>query len=243
MRDHLFDQMEATQRVHFWFRARARIVLRLLKPLLKPGMRVMDAGCGTGLLLSQLPGNLQLAGLDPSPKALEHAGRLLGQGADLRQGSLPGEIPFDESSQDLILLTDVLEHIKEDRATLQALYRRLKPGGRLLLTVPAFSFLWSHHDEEHEHFRRYTKGELNQLLKDAGFKLDYSSYYNSLLFPLVLGIRLLKKVFGDKGGDMDLPAAPVNSILYHIFSLERLWIGRLAMPLGVSLIVLARRPE
>lgn len=244
MQAHLFDQMEAIQRRHFWFRARARIVLALLERHWTQGCRVLDAGCGTGLLLSMLPADARLSGLDPSEHALEHARRTLSaRSADLRKGSLPDALPFPAQSQDLILLTDVLEHIEDDGATLRSLRALLAPGGRLLITVPAYGFLWSRHDEEHEHFRRYTRSGLATLLAATGLRPLNLSYYNTLLFPLVLVIRVLKRITGDHGGDMDLPSPPVNELMYRIFAFERHWTGRLPMPFGVSLIALVERAD
>lgn len=242
MKDELIDQMERVQREHFWFRARAVILLTLLKPLLCPGQRVLDAGCGTGLLLSRLPAGLRLAGLDSSPRALEHAATRLPQ-ADLRAGFLPGPLPFEAASQDLILLTDVLEHIEDDAGTLVALRSLLAPGGRLLLTVPALPALWTRHDEEHGHFRRYTRVQLAQRLAAAGFVIEKLSYYNSLLLPLVLAVRALKRLLGRDGDDMETPARPLNALLYHVFALERQWLPLANFPLGVSLVAVARRRD
>lgn len=240
MKDELIDQMERVQREHFWFRARALILLRLMRPLLKPGLRVLDAGCGTGLLLAGLPEGLELAGLDISARALEHAAQRL-PGADLRQGSLPEAMPFAAMSQELVLLTDVLEHIPDHAGTLAALHEVLKPGGRLVLTVPAFRLLWTRHDEEHGHQRRYTRPELHCLLEEAGFTVDKLSYYNTLLLPLVLAVRVAKRLLGRDGDDMELPPAPVNALLYQIFALESFWLPWAGFPAGVSLVAVARR--
>ncbi len=240
MKDELIDQMERVQREHFWFRARAIILLRLMRPWLKPELRVLDAGCGTGLLLAGLPKGLTLAGLDISARALDHAVRRLPD-ADLRQGALPQAMPFGPGSQDLVLLTDVLEHIPDDAGTLRVLHDVLKPGGRLLLTVPALPFLWTRHDEEHGHQRRYTRAQLEERLLEAGFVVEKLSYYNCLLLPLVLGVRAMKKLTGRDGDDMELPAPPLNTLLFQLFALERFWLPWAGFPVGVSLMAVARR--
>jgi len=241
VRDELIDQMERVQREHFWFQARSRILLTLLRPRLQEGIRVLDAGCGTGLLLSQLPAGLRLAGLDVSPRALEHAARRLPD-ADLRSGALPGPLPFEAGSQDWILLTDVLEHIEDDAAALAALRGLLAPGGRLLLTVPAFPFLWTRHDAEHGHFRRYTRAQLRGRLEEAGFAIERLTFYNTLLFPAVLAVRALKRLTGRDGDDMELPPRPLNALFRWVFSLERHWLPVAGFPLGVSLLAIARIP-
>jgi SAM-dependent methyltransferase len=242
MRDELIDQMERVQREHFWFRARAAILHRLLRPWLRSGLRVLDAGCGTGLLLAGLPAGLRLAGLDSSPRALAHAAARL-PGADLRLGALPGPLPFPPGGQDLILLTDVLEHIADDGAALAALAALLAPGGRLLLTVPAHPALWTRHDEEHGHQRRYTRRTLRRVIDQAGLRVERLTGFNCLLLPAVLAVRLLKRLTGRDGDDMEPPPAPLNALLQWIFALERFWLPHAGFPAGVSLLAIARRPD
>jgi len=242
VRDDLIDQMERVQREHFWFRARAAILHRLMRPWLRPGLRVLDAGCGTGLLLAGLPAGLALAGLDISARALEHAGRRLPH-ADLRPGGLPGPLPFAPGSQDLILLTDVLEHIEDDAAALASLRGLLAPGGRLLLTVPALPWLWTRHDEEHGHHRRYRRGQLRGRLEEAGFAVERLTHYNALLLPAVLASRWLRRLLGRDGDDMETPSPLVNCLLYQVFAAERHWLPRAGFPAGVSLVAVARRAD
>jgi SAM-dependent methyltransferase len=245
MQDHLFDQMEAVQKEHFWFRARTEILLHLLDKRLKPNQTVLDVGCGTGLLLSQLPQNLHLQGLDINEHALSFARKRLEDSGhlsvDLRLGSLPNKLNFRSESADFILLTDVLEHIENDGTTLQALHGLLKPTGQLLLTVPAFDFLWSKHDEEHHHFRRYRREQLRQLLLSAGFTIEKLSYYNFRLFPIVLLVRFLKKMVRRDGDDMALPSKAVNKLLCTIFSAEKKHLEKANYPFGVSLLAIVRK--
>jgi SAM-dependent methyltransferase len=244
MQPELFEQMEDIQQKHFWFRARSKIIQDQIAKILNIGDRVLDAGCGTGLLLSSFPIQNHLAGLDISSFALAlAANRLKDRHADLREGHLPDNFPFTEQSQDLILLTDVLEHIEDDQKTLQILFQTLRPGGHLLLTVPAYKFLWSKHDEEHGHFRRYRKTPLKNLLLKSGFRVPRITYFNFLLFPLVLFVRIVKKLFNDHGGDMDMPKSAVNNFLFKIFSLERGWLKNNNFPWGVSLLVIAQKPH
>ncbi len=243
MQDHLFDQMERVQREHFWFRARAEIVLDLLGRELRPGDQVLDAGCGTGLLLERLPPGHALAGLDCSEYALALAARrLAGREADLRHGKLPGECPFESASLDLVLLTDVLEHIEDDLGALRELRRVIRPGGRLLLTVPALPFLWSAHDESHGHHRRYRRRGLNLMLEAAGFLPRRVCYFNFLLFAPVLTVRVFKRLAGRRDSDMEVPAPFLNELFYRVFAAERGWLRNRGFPWGISLIALAEKP-
>ena len=120
----------------------------------------------------------------------------------------------------------------------------LRPGGWILVTVPAFPFLWSGHDEAHHHKRRYLRRGLLKRIREAGFEPVQATYFNGFLFPVIAGIRLLRKLFGRAGGDDEaMPPAPLNLLLTLIFGWERHLIGRLSMPVGVSILALARRPD
>ena len=128
---------------------------------------------------------------------------------------------------------DALEHLEDDCGSLKALRARLKPGGTIVITVPALKMLWSPHDDSHHHFRRYTRPWLKRVVKDAGFNTQFASYYNSFLLPLVAGIRIAKKITGNRSDDTGLPAAPLNATLRTIFSSERHILSWLLFPLGV----------
>ena len=149
---------------------------------------------------------------------------------------------FKRDAYDLVALLDVLEHVPDDVASLRAIHRRLKPGGTLLLTVPANPWMWTAHDAAHHHFRRYSKQQLAEVIADAGFEVQLLSFFNSLLFPLVAAARLIGKVTGKESADDALPSAPVNGVLDRIFGLESGMIGRVPMPFGVSLVAVVRRP-
>jgi SAM-dependent methyltransferase len=142
----------------------------------------------------------------------------------------------------LIALLDVLEHVPDDLASLRAIHRRLKPGGALLLTVPANPWMWSAHDAAHHHFRRYTKKQLAELFLRSGLEVQLLSYFNTLLFPLVAAARVTGKVTRKDSADDSLPSAPVTSVLRRVFGLEAGIIGRVPMPFGVSLVAVVRRP-
>jgi SAM-dependent methyltransferase len=150
---------------------------------------------------------------------------------------------FPADSYDLIALLDVLEHVPDDRGSMASIMTRLKPGGALLLTVPANPWMWTAHDVAHHHHRRYRKAEIEKLVRGAGYEIDLLSPFNSLLFPPIAAVRLLGKVTGKDDSDDAMPGALVNKTLDTVFGLERSLIGRVPMPFGVSLVAVLRRPH
>lgn len=229
---------------HWWFAARRRIIARMLHRLDLPAdARILEIGCGSGGNLEMLGafGDLQAIEFDDAARAVARRRSTVAVGA----GGLPDGLPDFAAPFDLVVMLDVLEHIEQDGPSLDRLIGLLKPGGRLMLTVPAFQFLWSAHDTFHHHFRRYRRGKLRRLLERAGFAVDYAGYFNTFLFPLVAGVRLLGRLIGegDPQAALKVPAAPVNAILREIFAAEQ-WIMRiLPLPFGVSLMVVARKPD
>ena len=137
----------------------------------------------------------------------------------------------------------MLANVPDDLASLRAIHRRLKPGGALLLTVPANPWMWSAHDAAHHHFRRYTKKQLQELFLRSGLEVQLLSYFNTLLYPLVAAARLVGKITRKGSADDKLPGDVTNAALERIFRLEAGLIGRVPMPFGVSLIAVVRRPH
>lgn len=239
----VYHDMQATEETHWWFLARRHLCRSLLMRYAPDNAAILEAGCGSGgnLPLLQLFGNVYAFELDEQARA-RAAERGIGHVA---AGSLPADIPFADTLFDLILMTDVLEHIEGDQAALTALNDRLKPGGRLLLTVPAFPFLFSRHDVLHHHFRRYRKKELHQLLKQAGFAIEVLSFWNMLLFVPAAFMRWLeKKQKSDKpSAGSAIPPAPLNRLLAVMVGLERFFLKWPGLPFGISLIAVAKKPE
>ncbi len=235
-----YEQMAAVEDVHWWFVARRQILSQVIRSLLlSPGAQILDVGCGSG-------GNLPMLKQHGSVKAMEYGeeARQLAtarQVAEVQAAHLPDQIPFSGEAFDLVVMLDVLEHLDQDTASLQALRIRLKPEGWLLLTVPAYPFLWSQHDVVNHHKRRYTRSQLLQVVQQAGYRIHYISFFNTILFPIVLIVRVLNKALGRQGGDdLTLPSPWVNRILGQIFGFERQFLPRLRFPFGVSLVLIAQ---
>jgi SAM-dependent methyltransferase len=238
----VFERMAELDQDHWWFLARRRILKRLIERVVRPPRKakILEVGCGTGHNLAMLKsfGSLEASELDRCARALANK-RLPGK---IKNARLPDLSKFKRNGYDLIALLDVLEHVPDDLASLRAIHMRLKPGGALLLTVPANPWMWSAHDAAHHHFRRYTKKKLEELFLRSGLEVELLSYFNTLLFPLVAAARVVGKIARKESADDKLPSAPVNSMLNAVFGLEAALIGRLPMPFGVSLVAVVRRP-
>lgn len=247
MHEALFSQMRELEDKHWWFLGRRKIVESVIGHLdLDPTGSILDIGCGTGGNLAMLTQFGNVTGAEYDPQAAEIArGR---QVAEIVPAGLPDDLPFEQDQFQLVTLLDVLEHIEDDQASLVTLGQFMRPGGYLVLTVPAFQFLWGEHDLEHHHKRRYRAVDLRERLHNAGLQLQWLSYYNSWLFPFVAAIRLFRKMLPPAengsaiGRELALPPAPVNWFLKSLFASERHWLGKATVPFGVSLIAVARRP-
>jgi len=243
MERHVFDRMAELDGRHWWFTARRQILAALIDRMVRPpkGARILELGCGTGHNLAMLErfGTVEASELDDNARAL--ASQRLGR--PIEAAALPDLSIFPPKAYDLIALLDVLEHVSDDSAALTAIRERLKPGGKLVVTVPANKWMWSAHDVAHHHYRRYRKSELADAARRAGFAIDLISPFNTILFPLIAAVRLIGRVSGKGEADDSMPPAPINSLLAGLFGLEGGLIGRVPLPFGVSLVAVLRRPD
>jgi SAM-dependent methyltransferase len=231
---------------HWWFVGRRKLFLRVLEQRFPPGARpiqVLDYGCGTGAFLEHLErfGTVNAVDADPSAVSFCHQ-----RGRPEVLVAPPGApLPFEDQAFDLVTTLDVIEHIDDDTAALAELRRVLRPGGLLLVAVPAFRFLWGKQDEVSHHRRRYTARTLRRALAEAGFGVDRTTYFNTLLFPPIavvrLGRRLLRRP-GAQQSDFELGPARLNGVLGAVFGAEAGLVARWSLPFGVSLLALASKP-
>lgn len=242
MKHEAYQEMFAVEDGHWWFVARRRIVQKILRSYCPDARQaILEIGCGTGgnLELLAAHGNLCAMELDEQALSLAESRKI----CPVRKGALPGPIPFAQTF-DLICLLDVLEHITDDCGALQAARSNLSRTGKILVTVPAYQFLWSVHDVELHHKRRYKREELVQLLRQSGYNVIFATYFNTMLFPLIAGIRIFGKlVRREAGTDVTMPSPLLNRILLEIFSGESCLLPAIPLPFGVSILALAEKTK
>jgi SAM-dependent methyltransferase len=236
---------------HWWFRSRRRVVRALMDQAgLGAAPRILDAGCGTGRNLVEYASLGTVEGVDFSADAVEFC-RLRGL-EGVRQAALE-QLPFESDRFDLIVATDVIEHLDDDRVALAELRRVAARGGRLVVTVPAYAWLWSQHDESMHHKRRYTAPRMRLALQAAGWTPRFATYFFTALLPGVAAVRAFRRADrngdgdGDGGGgesDLSLTSAGVGRLLELPSRGEAKLIERgVRLPAGVSLGVVATAPE
>ncbi|MEI6886865.1 MAG: class I SAM-dependent methyltransferase [bacterium] len=237
----IYKTMDAVESYHWWFVSRAKIIRNLLKKTFKKrtNLKILDVGCGTGGNFKLLSEFGDITGVEPDRFAFEQA-----KSKKLSKTLINGDFilckELENKKFDLIVLTDVLEHIEKDELALSKIRNMLLPNGSLLITVPANMNLWSKHDTTHHHFRRYSFNELKRKLLGANFKIEFLSYFNFYLFPIVFLGRKLK--FNENKDDVDITNGIANNLFKFIFSLESYSISRrIKFPIGVSLITICKK--
>jgi SAM-dependent methyltransferase len=241
-----YEQFARLEERHWWMRGRRTVFFDLLDRLLpsERPLRSLDVGCGYGAMLRELTRYGAASGVDVAEEAIEACRR---RGIDEVVVSSAYSVPEPDESFDVVALFDCLEHLEDDGAALREAHRLLRPGGHVVVTLPAYGFLYANNDRVAHHQRRYTVREIRSKLEAAGFRSRKATYVNALLFPLILPIVLLKKLkerlFPRKHDDTtnlthDVPR-PLNEALYRVFSSERLLLRRASFPAGHSIFALA----
>ena len=235
----VYDRMAAHDSTHWWYRARRDILRDYLTRYgaLPADARILEIGCGTGHNLPMLSqfGAVEAIEIDPAARAIASA-RL---GRPVGEAPLPALPGVARGAYDLVAVLDVVEHIEDDVAALAAMRSLLKPGGKILIAVPAHQWLWSAHDVVNHHHRRYSKATLRAAIDAAGLRATKLRWFNSLLFPLAAAARIVGRLRGKDDSDDSPPARPLNALFERVFRLERHLVGRVPMTPGVSLVTLA----
>ena len=235
----IYDRMAELDELHWWYRARREVLAALIRRTtnLPAKAKILEVGCGTGHNIQMLEQFGKVDGIEIDPEARAFAEKRLGR--KIASAPLPELAGIKRAQYDLVAALDVVEHIADDHAAVAGLAGCVKPGGKLLVTVPAHQWMWSAHDELNHHKRRYSKRQLRDLIQGSALRLDSIGYFNSFLFPLAVGARLAAKVTGRGGGDDTLPPKPVNYVFERAFAAERGLIGKVPLPPGLSLFAVA----
>jgi SAM-dependent methyltransferase len=248
------------ERWHWWFQGRQRILESVLRSELGrmrapagAALRLATIGCGPpegiGWLASALGAKGVVIGLDADPSGALRAMR------SVAASPLPSGVafvfasaertPLRSASCDAVLALDVIEHLDDDAAALVEAARLVRPGGFLMVTVPALPSLWGNQDVVNHHKRRYTSRSLDQAFRKARLDVSWQSYFNTALFPAVAGVRWTRRLLGrTDSADSDFESGSpgvLNDLLTTLFAAERHLVGRVRLPIGVSLIAVARR--
>jgi SAM-dependent methyltransferase len=230
---------------HWWFVGRREIFLRILDQEFLPrrgsDASVLDVGCGTGTMLGYLSRYGAAQGVDASAEAVRFCRE---RGVQAVHQAAGASLPFESASFDLVTALDVVEHVDDDLMLLRELRRVTRAGGMLLVSVPAYQFLWGLQDEISHHRRRYRATMLRERMAQTGWRIHRLSYFNTFLFPPIAAIRLLRRVGPPPKVQSDFELTQpgrLNALLARVFSAEASLVERTSLPFGVSLLALASR--
>ncbi len=225
----------------WWFLVRNRIVYELINNYCKipENSTVLDIGCGTGGFTRFLNIQYNVIGIDSSQIALDYCRK---RGLSNLYCGILDDFNFKNENIQIITLLDVIEHIENDVDILQKSYDLLDNNGYIVITVPAYQWLWSNHDVLHRHYRRYTKKRLVELMQGSGFKVLYTSYFNTLLFLPAVFLRFIEKITGKtSNSELENPEPALNGIFKIIFGFEQHLLKKIIFPFGLSIIIIAKK--
>jgi SAM-dependent methyltransferase len=244
MQQHTYAIMNRVEDSHWWFVGRRAILEEFLRQIIQnpkskiQNPKILDVGCGTGANLEMLAQFGAAEGVDVSDDALEFC---RAKGLKTHKG-LAEKLPFPDESFDLTTALDVVEHLDDDVAGLKEMRRVLKTGGRTLIFVPAFMWLWGVQDDISNHRIRYTKKQIIERLEKAGFEIERATYANWTFFAPILAGRTLMKITGIKPeSENNVNVSALNGVFGKLFGAERFWLKNFNFPFGVSIVIVAKK--
>lgn len=237
----MYAEMAELEKTHWWFLGRRAVLADVVRRFFPLRGKLLDVGVGTGWNAALFTKEgFVVEGVEPAPEGVRFIKEKLPDMCVYEELFPSSRVP--SAAYDAVCMLDALEHIEDDGAALRDVVRVLKPGGAVLITVPAFRFLWTRHDERAHHFRRYTRSELVGKMRAAGLDPAWVSYYNFFLFPLIAAVRLVAKLTRREGGnDFDKTPKAMNAFLAFVFGSERFLLRFFPFPFGVSIIAVARK--
>jgi SAM-dependent methyltransferase len=245
MEERFYDEYAEVEASHWWFLGRRTIFDVVIRSLpLRPGGRLLDLGCGTGANLNFLASYGRAIGLDWGEAAARYARDRTA--VPVLRGDVT-RLPCATGSMDLITAFDLIEHVDDDHACVRELARVCRPGGFIMVTVPAFPWLWGRQDVINHHKRRYRSQELERLFTEGGLEIARFTYINTLLFPVIAAVRLFRRLIPGRSAEprsdfsMTRPGI-VNTLLARVFGAEARVVRHGRLPFGVSLLCVARKP-
>jgi SAM-dependent methyltransferase len=247
MQQHTYSIMYEVEGTHWWFVGRRRIIRGFVEEICRRleaeqsqrgRPRILDVGCGTGANLELLGQYGEAEGVDVSQAALQFC-RARGL-QNVRQGAAE-KLPFEDGEFDLVTALDVVEHLDDDVAGLREMRRVLRPGGRALLFVPAFMFLWGVQDDVSHHRRRYTLSGLRRVLHEAGYEVERATYANLSFFaPIFLGRVIMRATGLRPASENNINVSALNGLLGRVLGAESTFLRRMNFPFGVSALCVAK---
>lgn len=240
----LYENTYLSEQEHWWFVGRRALVLDQIEHLF-PGrtdLRILDVGCGTGLNMKYFQTYGEVTGADLSPDGLQFC---RARGHDRLVMAPVTSLPFADDSFDLVTVLDVMEHVDDHEGGFREIRRVLRPGGAVIVLVPAYRFLWSLQDEVSHHKRRYVSSELRAVMRNAGLRVERITYSNTFLFPIValgrLALKVIRRLRPGIENENSLHPGWSNGILTSIFRAETPTLRHINFPFGVSILAIGRK--